>query len=381
MKKATVLFIGGFLGAGKTSLMKRAVERLAVGGRRVGVITKDQAAGMVDTRVFELAGIPVREVSGSCFCCNFPALIRAMDSLRGEEGVEIILAESVGSCTDLSATILQPLKAGFADRYETRPLSVAVDPQRLRDAFPTLPADASNSNEEKIRLHGSAAYIVRKQLEEADIILVNKTDRLDDSAREAATSLLTDKYPHVPVMPLSALTGEGVEAWLLLAMREKSSGNRLAEVDYDIYAEGEAVLGWLNVSMKLTAKNRIVDWKKFFQALIGGLGRRFRSRGQNIGHLKLLLSAGEEYLAGNLIRAGGQPSLRGGISSRPSRAELLINARVETNPARLKELVLTELRGLYELYGLEPEPLAMHCFSPGRPAPTWRYNHVVSLAC
>ena len=218
-------------------------------------------------------------------------------------------------------------------------------------------------------------------MEEADVILVNKIDLLNDSAAKATTGLLAKEYPRALVTTLSALTGEGADDWLSLAMRKKASGDTLAEVDYDIYAEGEAVLGWLNASVGLTAKSGTTDWESFFLRLITALGEGFRSRDQDIGHLKLLLSAGEECLAGNLIRTGGQLFLRGAISPQTRRADLLINARVETDPAGLEELVLTELRALYALYGLEPEARALKCISPGRPEPTWRYDHVVRPAC
>lgn len=379
MNKTIILLIGGFLGAGKTTLMKRAADALRACGRRVGVITNDQAADMVDTRLFQLAGIPVREVSGSCFCCNFPALTRAMDALREEEGAEIIIAESVGSCTDLSATIMQPLKASFADRYAMRPISVALDPERLREAFPDRLSTSPASGDKGTRLHPSAAYIVRKQLEEADVILINKSDILTEDEKRAVTALLEEQYPKTPVLKLSALTGEGADDWLALAMREEEGGGRLAEVDYDVYAEGEAILGWLNASVELSAKGT-ADWDAFFRTLFESMAEGFCSGLQDVGHVKLLLSAGGESMAGNLVSTGGRPFLAGGLSSRHSRAELLVNARVETTPARLESLALDLLREACGKYDLACNPRHLKCLSPGRPEPTWRYDHVVGAA-
>lgn len=376
MDKTILLLIGGFLGAGKTTLMKRAADALHAGGRRVGVITNDQAAGMVDTRLFQLAGIPVREVSGSCFCCNFPALTQAMDSLRTEEGAEIIIAESVGSCTDLSATIMQPLKASFADRYAMRPISVVIDPERLREAFPGRLTASPESEGKNTRLHASAAYIVRKQLEEADVILVNKSDILTPDEKRAVTAVLEEQYPATLVLELSALTGEGADHWLALAMQGEEAGARLAEVDYDVYAEGEAILGWLNASVELSAKAG-ADWNAFFRTLFESMAEGFRSGLQDVGHVKLLLSAGGESLAGNLVSTGKRPFLTGGVSSRHSRAELLVNARVETTPARLESLALALLREACGKYDLACKPRDLKCLSPGRPEPTWRYDHVV----
>jgi len=83
--KTRIFFVGGFLGAGKTTLLWKAAQLLAQRGKRVGLITNDQAPDLVDTRLLAEKGHVVREVAGSCFCCNFNGLIDAIDcySTRG----------------------------------------------------------------------------------------------------------------------------------------------------------------------------------------------------------------------------------------------------------------------------------------------------------
>ncbi|WP_279235179.1 GTP-binding protein [Acetobacterium paludosum] len=91
-----------------------------------------------------------------------------MEDLKNNQGVEIIIAEPVGSCTDLSATINQPLKEKFNEQLIIAPLTVLVDPMKLMDIL----------NETPTELHKSSEYILKKQLEEADIIVINKLDLL-----------------------------------------------------------------------------------------------------------------------------------------------------------------------------------------------------------
>lgn len=50
MSPTRIIFVGGFLGAGKTTLLWRAAELLARRGKRVGLITNDQAPDLVDTK-------------------------------------------------------------------------------------------------------------------------------------------------------------------------------------------------------------------------------------------------------------------------------------------------------------------------------------------
>ena len=71
MNKTRIVFVGGFLGAGKTTLLWRAAEMLMKRGKRVGLITNDQAPDLVDTKWLAQEGLNVREVAGSCFGCNF----------------------------------------------------------------------------------------------------------------------------------------------------------------------------------------------------------------------------------------------------------------------------------------------------------------------
>ena len=108
--------------------------------------------------------------------------------------MDVILAEPVGSCTDLSATILQPLKDEFAGKLSVAPLSVLVDPERLANYL-----DGKSSG-----LHQSAAYILQKQLEEADLIVISKADLLSPEAVESLKKRAAREWPHATVHAVSA---------------------------------------------------------------------------------------------------------------------------------------------------------------------------------
>ena len=136
MSKTKLILVGGFLAAGKTTMLNAIAGRLTGRGFTVGLITNDQVADLVDTAILTCTGVEVREVSGSCFCCNFPGFMKAVESLI-DAGCDMIVAEPVGSCTDLSATILQPIKDKFAD-LDLAPLTVLIDPVRLKEAMDLL---------------------------------------------------------------------------------------------------------------------------------------------------------------------------------------------------------------------------------------------------
>ena len=107
---ADYIMVGGFLGAGKTTALLRLAEHLTAQGRRVGLITNDQSNGLVDTTLVGSHGYPVQEITGGCFCCRFNSLVAAAERLTDEAKPDVFLAEPVGSCTDLRATVQYPLQ-------------------------------------------------------------------------------------------------------------------------------------------------------------------------------------------------------------------------------------------------------------------------------
>lgn len=357
--------IGGFLGSGKTTLMKRAADMLATKGNRVGLITNDQATALVDTGFLKRStGIVTKEVSGSCFCCNFPGLEGAVDSLISQIGTGIILAEPVGSCTDLSATIMQPLKDKLRDRLVISPISVLADPVKLEDILA-----GGNSG-----LHRSSAYIVSKQMEEADLILINKIDLI---SKERATKLKKEalkQYPHAKVLLISALEGTGVEEWLDEVLSSKAAGTHLIDVDYDTYAEGEAVLGWLNTTVKIT--DATCDWLDFAKSLLKMTSDEFSALHAPVGHVKLMIEGKDCFITGNLT--GGPETLYvRGTTSTESQVELTFNARVQLSPVKLEEKTREIIARICEGKG-KPEIEIMRSLMPGRPKPTYRYDDVIS---
>ena len=186
-----LIVIGGFLGAGKTTLLREVARRLTQQGKAVGLITNDQAPDLVDTAILTGSGMGVMEVSGSCFCCNFPGFEQAIQSLV-DQRADIILAEPVGSCTDLAATIMQPLKDRRPD-IDLAPLTVLASPDHVREALGKAVS----------AMHENAVYILGLQMAESDHLLLNKVDLLDAAERAELLSLLRDAFPAKTVGEIS----------------------------------------------------------------------------------------------------------------------------------------------------------------------------------
>src|SRR5437870_9473846 len=189
MNTIRFIMVGGFLGAGKTTALGRLARFYMNRGQRVGLVTNDQAQDLVDTHSLREQGFSVEEVAGACFCCKFDDLLDKVGKLEADQRPHVILAEPVGSCTDLIATVVQPLKDLYGGRFRVAPYPVLFKPSH---GLKILRNSSSSGFSPK------AAYIFRKQLEEADAILINRIDELAEREVDELVVLLGEQYPGVP---------------------------------------------------------------------------------------------------------------------------------------------------------------------------------------
>jgi Fe2+ transport system protein B len=218
-------------------------------------------------------------------------------------------------------------------------------------------------------------YIYQKQLEEADLIVLNKTDLLSAEELAEVEGSLRREFPQAPVVAISALNGTGVATWLDYLLEHSESGRTIAEVDYDQYADGEAALGWLNAALRLEAVAPI-DWRAFALELMKALQRQFLATSAEVAHLKLHLSAGDGALVANLTANDSEPLVRGRLEGSPQEMQLLVNVRAEIDPETLRTLTeqcLEQVAGASIRRRME----SLESFAPGRPTPVHRFKQVV----
>jgi G3E family GTPase len=358
--------IGGFLGAGKTTAVSRLAQHLSGLGLKVGLITNDQGSELVDTAMLRSRGFATEEIPGGCFCCRFNSLMDAADKLTRETTPDIFIAEPVGSCTDLVATVTYPLRRIYGNRFTVAPLTVLVDPIR---ALRILGAEEGGKFSSKVR------YIYLKQIEEADLIVINKTDLLDASRLETLQQALAREFPGKTVLALSARTGSGVEPWFDTITRDSQTDGRAMEIDYEIYADGEALLGWLNCTVHLSSPNGF-DGNQALKRLASIIQARLNLAGAEVAHLKMTLNPDEglgDIAVVNLVRNDFIPELSIELPGPVSSGQLILNLRSETSPEELHRAVTLGLADLeLALPGLTARLDHEEHFRPGKPQPTHR---------
>lgn len=358
MKQTKLIIAGGFLGAGKTTLIWEVAQRLMAKGLRVGLITNDQAPELVDSLLLRQADLKVAEVAGSCFCCNFNGFIDAIKSLRSDIEADVILAEPVGSCADLTATIVRPLKQFHNTEVIVSPLTVLSDPIRLKSIL--YGGDGG--------LHEDAAYIYRKQLEESEVILITKTDLISEEELKKLVKDTKNCFHGTKVMTVSSHNGNGVNEWFEDVANRQGEGTKILDINYDTYAHGEAVLGWLNGTVALTGKHAF--WDSLLKDIMKGLVQVIKDKKLNVGHIKVIAENGKKYAVANITGDVSTLQFRGSAGMSDN-LKLIINARVETSPEQLDEIVKQVLvDAIGDKY--QDEILAWRYLMPGRPNPTHR---------
>lgn len=363
MSRMRFLMVGGFLGAGKTTTLARLARYWIDRGRQVGLVTNDQAQDLVDTTSLRAQGFPVEEVAGACFCCRFTDLVDKVGALEQRRRPDLILAEPVGSCTDLVATVVQPLRDLYGQRFDVAPYVVLFKPSH---GLKVLRGETGAGFSPK------AAYVFRKQLEEADAIAINRIDEIDPGVLHEVTTLVKQHFPGVPVLPLSARTGQGFEALVELVEQQGAFGRKILDIDYDIYAAGEAELGWLNAAAQVTAEQPF-DLDPALLDLVGRLRTAFAGRNAEVAHLKVIGLSGGSFGVANLVSSGSAPELSLPSRARVAEAEVIVNARVAADPALIESEVRHALRDVFAARQTRVEVRDLQSFRPGRPTPTHRY--------
>jgi G3E family GTPase len=212
-----VVIIGGYLGAGKTTLVNHLLRH--AGGRRLAVLVNDFGEINIDADLIEGSAAGVISLAGGCLCCSFgDDLVGTLQALaQGDVPPDVVLIELSGVA--LPAPVRHSI--GLA-----RGVQVAAT---------LVLADAS-----EIARQASDRYVgetVRQQLREADWILLNKSDLAAPAALSALPDWMAAMAAQAQLMQCAA---REVEPDLVLGWRSPAPGGRRAEaalVDQPIGAQ------------------------------------------------------------------------------------------------------------------------------------------------
>ncbi len=354
--------VGGFLGSGKTTAIIGAAKHLMAQGKRVGVVTNDQGRYLVDTAFFRSEAVPAVEVTGGCFCCNYTDLDAQLAQLRETAQPDAIFAESVGSCADIVATVVKPLLQlrGSGTGVPTS-FSVFADARLLRRRLLGQPMPFGDN----------VTYLFDKQIEEAEVLVVNKRDLLSEEAIGEVAALARERFPRALVRLQNSLVDEEVAGWVTaIAQGHAVAPGQSLDIDYERYGAGEAALAWLDERLVFEVSEG--RGRDVVIAFMSEVLQTLEHRRLAIGHLKFMVKSGGTEVKVSFSTLGandwetGIPELSG------PNIELIVNARVEAPAPALRQLVQQAAEDTASALGVTCEVYDVASFHPGFPSPTHR---------
>ena len=345
--------VGGFLGSGKTTAIINALKTLMANDYRVGVITNDKGRYLVDTAFFGTANVPTAEVPGGCFRCNYGDFQERIAQLQQSARPDVLFAESVGSCVDLAGPVLTPLAALLGENGARVTYSVFAEIRLLRRYLAGLDLPFSDS----------ITYIFVQQLEEANILVINKVDLLPEQA-DAILEQAHRRFPQKTLLLQNSLTPAGVAPWLAVLQEEHPLPPALT-VDYDKYGAGAAELAWFDE--RLTFAPPVGQERTVVINIITAILEGLRQCNAPVAHLKFFIGdagTGIKLSFTTLDRIDWEQKLPQQL---PSPVTLLINARIEMEAARLRALISQALHDALTDEGVAYQSTGMNAFAPQVP--------------
>ena len=201
--------VSGFLGAGKTTLIKKMVKE-AYQGEKLVLIENEFGEISIDGGFLKDAGIQISEMSSGCICCSLVGDFgKALREVKEQFQPDRILIEpsGVGKLSDVIVAVEN---------------TVADIPDMRLNSFVTV-ADAG-----KVKVYmKNFGEFYNNQIESAGTIILSRTQKLTQEKLEAAVALLREKNPTAAILttPWDQLDGKTI----LAAVEKVSLADELLE--------------------------------------------------------------------------------------------------------------------------------------------------------
>lgn len=282
-----VIIIGGFLGSGKTTTLLSLGRHMVEKGHRVAIIVNEIGEVGVDGETLSGSGLIAKELTSGCICCTLRISMEyTLQTLEEEYDPDVLIIEPTGIALPLQIKEHVALM-GLPD-LSFAPVVTIVDASRFDVELSQVPK------------------FITTQIEEAEVLCVNKIDLVDRETLVSVTGRLMDLNPDALIVEFSArradaqfmrfidlLAGEGTarhagENRNSIELSQVSSYSGKYSIDTHGLDRNDMAAMVLKVLEEVKEKIELIN-PAF------------------IGHVKISLSLGKDLVKGSLTSSQGQP--------------------------------------------------------------------------
>ena len=356
--KIRFMVMSGFLGAGKTTTMIALGMHMGKTYGKPGIIANDLGANLVDTNLTQTSGCTVEEIASGCICYQMDNTIDKIRRLMMRDGCIFVMSDIPGLGVGALDHTYHRLADDCSDWITLSPFTVLVDPERIKMLLP---------EGKDINLPEEIKYLMQLQLEEADLVVLNKIDLIDEEERERNIRFLREACPDIPVMAISALTGEGIPELAEYLETHESQLKNFSVRDNEKFQEAEKTLTWYNRRMFIKQlDDRKIDCNAVIDDLIEEVRMGLIERKRNVPHLKTFATAGVgDFNKCSLLGVDydiehTQPFLRD-----HKKMSMIVNARAVCESRPFARIVDDALDFICDKYHLDAQVFFTECFNMG----------------
>lgn len=342
MQHQKLMLFSGFLGSGKTTTMVATAEYLKSQGIKVSLITNDLGENLVDTHYARYSNIPVSEIPNGCLCHDVPNFMNIARALSQKEQPDIIFAEPVGSCVDLVRSVYSEIGKNYAGEVELLPFTCVIDPKRYASVY--MHPEDNTFNEE-------ATYMYKKQLEDGDILLLNKCDSITQEEKDAVLESLHTNFPRADIVPISAIKSEHIEAWCSEFLKGQKPSMHKLDIDWDYILQGNQHMGWYNNILNLRSTDPS-DFNKITEQILKEIQKGFELEHAEIAHLKIMCYTEKEFCKAALTGTNREIFFSNRFTGMDRDVLCNINIRAILPPDPIKRIIADAITKTADIYGL-----------------------------
>ena len=352
MKKFVVF--SGFLGSGKTTTMMAFTRYYTAHHGKAAMISNDLGKGvtLADDRLARLSGVNASQITDECICFCRDVLTERLNAYF-DDGCELVVSDIPGFGVGALEHVYHGLNAEYPGRFELGPFTVLIEPR--------------NAALLRSGRGGDMAYILRAQLMEADLIVLNKCDLLDSAELDADRRWLKEQFPRAEVLAISAAAGEGLEELSQALARGTASMNH-PDIDYEDKCLQNAMDQLTEYYLEYAAQVCCNDFNgtEYLSDLAHAVQAELLAGGLEIPHMKLLAWEPEgDFGKVDLLGAERPVEITRCFEKPCTDIAVVLNANAACPADVLDETIREAVKAVSRLYQLDLTVFKKECFNLG----------------